>query len=129
MHKNNYRRFVRQMHNTKDKYCPKCNELFICNVGDIANCQCNTIYLNDDVRQFLAKTNFNCLCVNCLKKIGADVESAKDLLFPTKNEMFVEGVHYYLENGSWVFTELYHLLRGYCCKSGCRHCVYGFKTC
>ncbi|MGD1961059.1 MAG: DUF5522 domain-containing protein [Fulvivirga sp.] len=21
----------------------------------------------------------------------------------------------------------YHLQRGYCCKSGCRHCPYGFK--
>jgi hypothetical protein len=26
-----------------------------------------------------------------------------------------------------VFTPLYHQLRGYCCGSGCRHCVYGFK--
>lgn len=25
-----------------------------------------------------------------------------------------------------VFTEAYHLRRGYCCKSGCRHCPYGF---
>jgi hypothetical protein len=34
---------------------------------------------------------------------------------------------YYLENGLVVFTETYHLKRGYCCKSGCRHCPYGFK--
>lgn len=34
---------------------------------------------------------------------------------------------YYLENGLVVFTEAYHLKRGYCCKSGCRHCPYGFK--
>jgi len=26
-----------------------------------------------------------------------------------------------------VFTEAYHLKRGYCCKNGCRHCPYGFK--
>ncbi len=26
-----------------------------------------------------------------------------------------------------VFTEAFHLKRGYCCKSGCRHCPYGFK--
>ncbi|MCW5908850.1 MAG: hypothetical protein KIS94_13385 [Chitinophagales bacterium] len=26
-----------------------------------------------------------------------------------------------------VFTEKYHLQRGYCCKGGCRHCPYGFK--
>ena len=34
---------------------------------------------------------------------------------------------YYWENGLMVFTEAYHLKRGTCCKSGCRHCPYGFK--
>lgn len=34
---------------------------------------------------------------------------------------------YYLsEEGYIVFTEKYHLKRGYCCKSGCRHCPYGY---
>ena len=28
--------------------------------------------------------------------------------------------------GYLVFTAAYHLRRGYCCKSGCRHCPYGF---
>ncbi|MBK7693841.1 MAG: hypothetical protein IPI30_05830 [Saprospiraceae bacterium] len=31
---------------------------------------------------------------------------------------------YYLENGFVVFTAVYHLRRGYCCRSGCRHCPY-----
>jgi hypothetical protein len=34
---------------------------------------------------------------------------------------------FYVENGFIVFTEAYHLKRGYCCKSGCRHCPYGYK--
>jgi hypothetical protein len=34
---------------------------------------------------------------------------------------------FYWENGLMVFTAAYHLKRGYCCKSGCRHCPYGFK--
>lgn len=35
---------------------------------------------------------------------------------------------YYLsEEGYKVFTEKYHLKRGYCCKNGCKHCPYGFK--
>lgn len=34
--------------------------------------------------------------------------------------------YFYIENGLIVFTEAYHLKRGYCCKSGCRHCPYGF---
>ncbi|MFZ5553715.1 MAG: DUF5522 domain-containing protein [Bacteroidota bacterium] len=34
---------------------------------------------------------------------------------------------YYLsEEGFIVFTEKYLLKRGYCCKSGCRHCPYGY---
>ena len=33
-------------------------------------------------------------------------------------------VYYYFENGFKVFTELFHLERGYCCKNGCRHCPY-----
>ena len=36
-------------------------------------------------------------------------------------------VYYYLDNGLIVFTEAYHLKRGFCCKHGCRHCPYGFK--
>jgi hypothetical protein len=38
-----------------------------------------------------------------------------------------EGEDFYFENGLMVFTEKYHLKRGYCCQSGCRHCPYGFK--
>jgi hypothetical protein len=37
------------------------------------------------------------------------------------------GVHYYVDAyGRMVFTAKYLLDRGYCCKSGCRHCPYGF---
>jgi Family of unknown function (DUF5522) len=35
--------------------------------------------------------------------------------------------YFYYENGLMVFTEAYHLLRGYCCERGCRHCPYNFK--
>jgi len=34
---------------------------------------------------------------------------------------------YYSEEGYIVFTEKYHLKRGHCCQSGCRHCPYGFN--
>lgn len=33
---------------------------------------------------------------------------------------------YYSEEGFIVFTSTYHLKRGYCCKSGCKHCPYGY---
>jgi len=35
---------------------------------------------------------------------------------------------YYLENGFVVFTRSYHLRRGYCCGSGCRHCPYDHEN-
>jgi len=31
---------------------------------------------------------------------------------------------FYLEGGRMVFTAAYHLRRGYCCGSHCRHCPY-----
>lgn len=31
---------------------------------------------------------------------------------------------FYYENGLIVFTAAYHLKRGYCCNSGCRHCPF-----
>jgi hypothetical protein len=35
------------------------------------------------------------------------------------------GTDYYVdERGRWVFTAHYHLVRGYCCGNGCRHCPY-----
>lgn len=40
------------------------------------------------------------------------------------NKNFTEGTHYYLEEGRVVFTEKYHLDRGYCCGTGCRHCPF-----
>jgi hypothetical protein len=39
----------------------------------------------------------------------------------------IPGPDYYVTNeGYIVFTEAYHLKRGYCCQSGCKHCPYGF---
>ena len=31
---------------------------------------------------------------------------------------------FYFENGLLVYTAAYHLKRGFCCGSGCRHCPY-----
>jgi hypothetical protein len=31
---------------------------------------------------------------------------------------------YFNEQGMMVFTEKYHLKRGYCCGSGCKHCPF-----
>lgn len=36
----------------------------------------------------------------------------------------VEGEDFYREGVAIVFTARFHLRRGYCCESGCRHCPY-----
>lgn len=37
----------------------------------------------------------------------------------------IEGEDFYFTpEGYKCFTEKHHLKRGYCCKSGCRHCPY-----
>ncbi len=36
--------------------------------------------------------------------------------------------YYMSEEGYIIFTEKYHLKRGYCCQSGCRHCPWKDKS-
>ena len=52
----------------------------------------------------------------------ADVEA-----LPERRPL-VEGVDFYREGAYVVFTEAYHLRRGSCCESGCRHCPYGAEA-
>jgi hypothetical protein len=44
-----------------------------------------------------------------------------------KKKEFLQDIHYYLEGERVVFTALFHLERGQCCGSGCRHCPYSQK--
>ena len=46
-------------------------------------------------------------------------------MFSKRKDM--DSKDYYLsDDGYIVFTESYHLKRGYCCKSGCKHCPFGY---
>ncbi|MFN5445013.1 MAG: DUF5522 domain-containing protein [Crocinitomicaceae bacterium] len=47
-------------------------------------------------------------------------------MFSNRKKM-EDGDYYFSPEGFIVFTEQYHLKRGYCCKSGCKHCPYGFN--
>lgn len=108
------------------KQCPRCASFFKCNRDNIGSCQCN-ITLSSQTLEFLKATYFDCLCRDCLKHFDSLIHDTEKLEFPVSPELLQEGVHYYIEGGKWVFTEIYHLLRGNCCESGCRHCVYGFQ--
>lgn len=58
--------------------------------------------------------------------MGMDPEEAVEggEAFATPNESPVEGEDFYHEGSAVVFTAAYHLRRGTCCGSGCRHCPY-----
>jgi hypothetical protein len=43
---------------------------------------------------------------------------------PTPPPAQLEPEDYYFEGQNLVFTAAYHLKRGSCCGSGCRHCPY-----
>ena len=45
--------------------------------------------------------------------------------FSKKNEL-KDDEFYMSPDGFIVFTEKYHLKRGYCCKSACKHCPFGY---
>ncbi len=40
----------------------------------------------------------------------------------------LEPEDYYFEGPYMVFTAAYHLKRGTCCGSGCRHCPFGLAN-
>lgn len=45
-----------------------------------------------------------------------------------KNAIPVSDDYYLNANGQIVFTETFHLKRGYCCHNNCFHCPYGEES-
>lgn len=58
-----------------------------------------------------------------------DDKEYKEKYMKIHDEACRKGLTYYKDpkTGYIVFTQLHLKNRGYCCKSGCRHCAYGFK--
>jgi hypothetical protein len=47
-----------------------------------------------------------------------------DKTITRKENALVEDEDFYWEGATMVFTARFHLKRGACCGSGCRHCPY-----
>ena len=47
-------------------------------------------------------------------------------MFSSRKDMD-EKDYYLSKEGYIIFTEVYHLKRGFCCKSRCKHCPYELK--
>jgi hypothetical protein len=56
------------------------------------------------------------------KPAKLDTSSSEEKVETSREELRPED--FYHEGPYLVFTAAYHLKRGYCCNSGCRHCPY-----
>lgn len=84
-------------------------------------------FISPQLMFFFKQSDLNHVCTECISDVNKLIEYCLARGHRSIVEELAEGVHYYMEGGMWVFTELYHFQRGYCCESGCRHCIYGFK--
>lgn len=107
--------------------CPRCQNEFTCKSENIAQCECSKLHLSAQTLDFLSKTSWSCLCNNCLKHFNSQIAESLLQPFPKGNHDFIEKVHYNMEGGLLVFSELFLIQRGYCCQSACRNCPYGFR--
>ena len=56
------------------------------------------------------------------KPAKLDTSSSEEKVVTSREELRPEDFYY--EGPYLVFTAAYHLKRGYCCNSDCRHCPY-----
>lgn len=56
------------MNNSKHeiKHCPRCGKAFECKPGNITQCQCFAILLNQAELNFIKEMYDECLCANCM---------------------------------------------------------------
>lgn len=95
--------------------CPKCSGKSECQITNPSGCWCM------DFPPLLAvEGTEDCLCKNCLEK-EIKMQQNKE---KKKTQPLVINEDYYIENGRWVFTAAFHLKRGKCCGSNCRHCPF-----
>jgi len=67
------------------KYCPRCNAIFVCKPGNIAQCQCYGIGFTAEERQRLDMHYDDCLCRNCLDALKNEFSvQLKQLPLPKK---------------------------------------------
>ena len=103
--------------------CPLCgqpNDCQLCTTDAYKGpCWCKAANIPDELlAQVPAEfRNKACLCRTC---VAGFHEKRAD----NPPQTLLPGDFYFDPGGMIVFTEAYHLRRGYCCGSGCRHCPY-----
>jgi hypothetical protein len=113
-----------------EKICSHCHALFTCGPAQgEERCWCEYI----THVPLIADEQTDCFCSRCLSEAigklnGTQSEPASAGDQHTSVPQLKEGEDYYVERGAMVFTAAYHLRRGNCCESGCRHCPYERKA-
>lgn len=103
--------------------CPLCGKENHCELskpnGCSSLCWCHSQQIPAEILERIPKEARNkvCICRDCVDHSKEDSSSSVD-------ESNGDAQDYYMEGGQLVFTAQYHLKRGYCCKSACRHCPY-----
>ncbi|MFK7982268.1 MAG: cysteine-rich CWC family protein [Saprospiraceae bacterium] len=59
--------------------CQRCEATFACKANDITNCQCANVIISTKTQQYLSRTNYGCLCKNCLVEINQQIENGMDV--------------------------------------------------
>ncbi|HTI70864.1 MAG TPA: cysteine-rich CWC family protein [Candidatus Limnocylindria bacterium] len=101
--------------------CPLCGKANLCRLADQGlhkgACWCERTEFPRELLDRVPgpKPGTSCICHDCL---AAYRKEQKWHPRPGPGDYYIE------EGGRIVFTESYHLRRGYCCGSGCRHCPY-----
>ena len=114
---------------SREQQCPVCGGPNQCRVANgqayKGPCWCESFTVPAEVQRLLAATypDRACLCGECLVHFAESIASPGSVASPELT--LVEGKDYYRDEfDRMVFTAAYHLKRGHCCDSGCRHCPY-----
>jgi hypothetical protein len=103
--------------------CPLCgrdNGCQLCTTSAYKGpCWCTRVKMPEELLARVPEVlrNRACICHDCVREFHRSKNAA-----PT--EQRARPGEFYFENGLLVFNAEYHLRRGYCCGSGCRHCPY-----
>jgi hypothetical protein len=103
--------------------CPLCarpNDCQLCTVASYKGpCWCAKVKIPEALIAQVPPElqNKACICLTCVMKFhrGSAAGIAPPKVLPGD---------FYFEGRMVVFTAEYHLRRGYCCESNCRHCPY-----
>ncbi|MBD2754608.1 cysteine-rich CWC family protein [Spirosoma validum] len=52
--------------------CPRCETVYECKVGSINLCQCTSVELTEEQRQYIRSLFDGCLCARCLSALRTE---------------------------------------------------------